>query len=325
MVRAATPNALLRQLERLIEVVLKVAAAAASSVWQVLVRVWPVVRDFVLAVWHVLNYHPVALFLQRWVLKPGWRVLSPLVLPALNAVLAVTLLRAAFAGSLLRHPLLLLAQLFCAASATLCAAVLSLHAFGRVMQLQSFDPLNSDRLCRVLFEASRALSVPYVVLRAIVMRLSEGRILRYVWFALSVIAEFASKDPLTSLFLAFFGNIGLLVLAYFTPVGSVVSAAFSWCWSVFVHVLRAIAMQFGAIHSGALADSTSSVGAVVCIMLSQTMIMFLVRRILDSQWPREVTAYGLPQDPNERNMLAEGMRDPRECGRCGFGPGSVAV
>jgi hypothetical protein len=320
MLRAVTPPSLLRTLRRTIGKILIAVGVACSSVWQLVVRVWPSVRDFVLFVWHLLNYHPVALFLQRWVLKPGWRVASPLVLPAANAVLAVTLFRAVLAGSLRDHPLLLFAQLFCALSATLCTAVLSMHAFWRLTELQSFDPLKSDFVCRLLFEISRVLSAPFLVLRWVVLRLSEGRVARLVYRILCGLVDFAARNPLPSLVLAFFGNGMVLLLAYFTPVGPFVTFVFGWCWSVLVSVLRSVAMQFGAIHSGALADSTSSVGAVVCIMLSQTMIMFLVRRILDSQWPREAAAYGFPQDPNERAMLAEGMRDPRQCGRCAFGP-----
>jgi hypothetical protein len=131
---------------------------------------------------------------------------------------------------------------------------------------------------------------------------------------------FGLEEPVTSLQLAFFGSVGVLLLAYFTPVGPFVTSSFASFWTVFAHGLRSFAMQFGAIGSGALADSTSSVGAVVVIMISQTLIMFLVLRILDSQSPQAAVLLGLPMDPVERAMLAEGMRDPRQCGRCAFGP-----
>jgi hypothetical protein len=127
-------------------------------------RLWPSVRQAVVRIWRLVNHHPAARWLQRWVLTPGWRV-SPLVLPAINATLAVTLFRAVLAGSLWHRPILLFAQLFCAASSALCAVVLSMHAYRRVANVPFFDPLANRLINRLLVEASRAVSAPVALSR----------------------------------------------------------------------------------------------------------------------------------------------------------------
>jgi hypothetical protein len=127
MLYAVVPRALLRALAPAMKAVQRFVSATYARVRRLLVRLWPFVRVVVLSAWLLVSHHPAAVFLERWVLTPSWRIASPLVLPAINAVLAVTLFRAVSTGSL-QHPILLLAQLFCAASSALCAVVLSMHA-----------------------------------------------------------------------------------------------------------------------------------------------------------------------------------------------------
>ncbi len=314
----ATPEVAWRAFSRLVKRVVQVLGAVATSVWLLLVKVWPKVRDFGLSVWNFMMYHPIAVFVQDWLIRPVWRTLSPLVVPALTVLLTVTLIQAVIVSGI-SNPVLAVCQLYCAAAAAVATVVLSMHAFSKLVRLASFDPLKPDWSAVVFVTISKVLSLPFVATRQIWHQLTQGRIARFIWTVCEATASFAARNPFVALVLVFFGNLFFLFLAYKTVVGTLVTSMSDFVWANFLSVLGFVSSQFGLLQSASLTESTGSVGAVFAIALSQTAVFFLVGRILSVTWPRSV----VPEQAGVSEMaaqLAEGMHDPRQCGRCGFGP-----
>ncbi len=287
-------------------------------VWPIVVNLWPHVKSFVIAAWRLCMYHPIAVLLQDWLIRPLWRTLSPLGVPALTAALSVTLIQTVIANGF-SNPVLAACQLYCAAASAVATVILAMHAFSKVARVASFDPLKSNRIAGLVFYSATLIGAPFLTVRWIAARLMSGRIQQFLQYLGDSMGSFAKDRPFATLAVAFFGNLTLLVFSFKTVMGTVITNLFDVVWINCLAALRHVAFQFLLLQSASRAQSAGSVGAVFAIALSQTVVFYLSRRFMRAVWGR--VAYVEEAAAREvAAQLAESMRDPRQCGRCGFGP-----
>lgn len=290
------------------ERITKALAAAASSCYLLLTRVWPYIRGFIVRLWVFLDQNPLSMMLKTYILFPLWRFLSPFAIPCVMGLFVLGFIDAILqtqplnsVGSASR----MAALLFCLASAVLTWFVLSLHAVGRVfVGQQDFDPLRFPLVCHIIRAASLVLRVPFTLARVIVEKLLEGRIMRFIARSWRAAIRFARDQPLAGLVVAVLANAVLLVLFFLT--GSMRATVTNALWRGAVAVVH----DFTVLHGASAPDS---IMAVVLVVGSQSCMWALAELVLFQVFPKR-------EDLAIANELAEGMGDPRQCARCAFGP-----
>jgi len=289
--------------------------AFATSVWLLLVKVWPVIQQGLQYIWALLT-SDLAMFIKRAILEPLWRKLSPLCLPMTTGAIAWLTARSILLKSLEEHsasPLHVSLQVFSVLAASMSTVVLSAHALGRVFYPGGFDVLRFVGFCAFISGVAWVLQLPFLAVRWVFFKVMQGRVLRFLLAGWAALLRLAAHHPVPALLLALPVNGLALWVAYATPVG----VAFSALWHLLQHMFFAFCGALGELSHSSLEHSADSTLAMAAVVLSQTMIFFLVKQILAAAWPRHI---GDDDTDETLDAIAAGLSDPRQCGRCAFGP-----
>lgn len=290
------------------------AEYVCSLAYNLIVRLWPKIKACIWAV--IVNRF------TRFVYdlcQPCWdrfhTCLMPLAMSAVaySCVEDVHMIISTHVLSI-DHVVLVLGKAFCGASAAVSTIILGWHGVSRVCRRRQPDPLKHAGFLGLLKISSFVISIPWRVVRAIAEKLFEyiiEPILRCVADCAERLARFASDFPVCTILLVLLVNVA--VIMKFAKAERLAEQFFS-----VVRTLAASALGLQtAVGNGTITDSGL---AIVLIAVVQIGAFSMVASILSSVrvLRNERTAETLGFE--ELNNLAAGMRDPRQCARCGFGP-----
>lgn len=303
------------------------AGRAASCFHRLLTgRLWSAISKLF---WRLLE-NPWVVELQSRFFGPLWRLLSPWLLPVATATITTSSCRAAaesavtFSASLSPDSATtLLGQAVCGVAAVVSTVILALHAASRLCGLvgrQLLGPLDSQPVAEGLLRLAAGLALPWKMSKR-AWRFAVNALSMFLSGPVATTIDFAVLHPLLALpvllftsglwyYLCFASQHGLLfVAAAASAFGGAVQATFGGAFGGF------IVLQQGSFEQ--IADSTLVVGlcavAQVGTFAMAESILFSVRAVRGRSNNNEL-------DSEELNTLANAMRDPRQCGRCAFGP-----
>ena len=297
------------------------ARYVASSVYAALEYLWPRLRDFVKAILQL----PLLVGLYRRIVVPVWEALTPWAVPAALVAVAVSCglgivgdVRAALAARPAAPDpgvvTLALARLYCGSAAAVAAVVLISHAATRLCRREQPDPLRCAPLAGSLRVASKTLSLPWLLLRRTVsvMRRFLGPVLDALFKVLEFLWRFAFEMPLLSIPCVIVANV--LVIRSLPSI----SAALAPSLAVLASVAGAVQGVGEAAAGGTATDSRLALALIIVVQMAAHAT---VAGVLDAvRQVRTAAARGHVLGLEELNALAAAMTDPRQCGRCGFGP-----
>jgi len=290
--------------------------SVCSFAYLVVTRLWP---PFVMFVWRILS-SPLMVGVHRILLMPCWRVISPIVLPAVTLATAVTATKAVWetATATTDRPLewsdvaLASAQGFCATTSIMATLVLMVHAVG-------WNWVSSASFLACV----RVVACPC----ALVQRMCSGRISRWIWRSICCIADalgtFAIEMPVLSIPVTLLFGGGLFYTLYLSPPSPSDSPSSfflaSWLPSyaslVFAHVMSTLTSLRETPLAQLLSDSAFAVVFVAGVQSATYRVC--ASNILEPAM-RSSRYASLP--PQELQELADAMPSPRRCAHCWFGP-----
>lgn len=293
------------------------------------------------------------------IVRPLWLLLSPIVLPIGTALIALSTaqaVRESVRGGLeltLHESVLLAGQCLCVASASLTSAILLMHAVARAFNTQ-IDPLRFGVVKRGLGMLATLIGLPWAMLRmarAIGRRLL-GRLVVFSGRLVTRLLNMAVESPLFTIVAVLGLNIALIRSMYFSPLGDMVVDALYFVPRVAFMLLQQAAETMATVRDKPISHAADSTMIIVLVAGSQVMIFNAIRGMLrslpspppPSPAPGSGTATGAgagtgagtgtaaatttassssnlaSMTVEELNAIADLMTDPRQCGRCGFGP-----
>lgn len=321
---AITPRRLWRAIQMCLMRASKIARAAFSFVYWTILRIWPKVQAFV---WNVLE-HPVMVRIHRLIIAPCWQVMSPLFLPLATVALSYSCLvslqkdikSGCFADSF-DSVLLSLGRVFCGATAILSSVILTMHAASRIQRREQPDPLKRLKVVHGLSMCSDAISCPWGVsrglLRQVFLVASQLGVPALRCF-LDLVA-FSVRAPLVTIPCVLFFNVVVirsLSLATGTLAVMLETAASHGSFWADLLARAVLELQRQTVSH----DVTDSTFAMLLVTVTQIGTYANVSGVLGAVRALRSNRTGDLLGIEELNELAAAMHDPRQCGRCGFGP-----
>eukprot|EP00439_Symbiodinium_sp_Y106_P075463 s923_g14.t6 len=275
----------------------------------------------VLHVLQVVLQLPPLIWLYEAIVFPSWQILSPLFLPVATGSIAFASFRSLVT---LLNPdpapvdaARMLGQFFCGCSAALSSCCLILNYAYRIWpRREQPDPLRRPWLLKALMYPAGLVAVPVRAVR-ILWRLFMNRLLRPVLVVfmdcIGHLLQFAVKCPIVSIPAVICFNV-VLIRSTSTSGTILYVLAQSSPWAS--KLLRSLA-KFQALVAEGATDSTFALALIGVVQATSFAIIdgiLSVLRVIRSPSTGQVLSL---EDLNE---VAAAMEDPRQCGRCGFGP-----
>lgn len=322
---AVTPQTFWRQMASFIEKLGVLAARAVSFVYGIISYLAPLMQDFV---WKILE-HPMMVRINRLLIAPCWQVVSPLLLPLATSNIFFSCglsvwnsWNKGIASTHIEGGALFLGQAFIVSTAGLSTLVLAVHATSRMHRRQQPDPLQNHALARCLALSSKVSSFPVrwirEVLRFLVMRVLPP-VLNRIWSCWVPLFKCAIHYPVLSIPAVLLANVAILrslssasgVLSRLVRETAQQSGALSSLLARYILSLQAAAQE------GVATDSTAAVIFIAVIEVFAYAVVYSMAETL-SIIVHERTGDAFSVE--DLNDLACAMDDPRQCGRCAFGP-----
>eukprot|EP00439_Symbiodinium_sp_Y106_P075405 s923_g14.t4 len=275
----------------------------------------------VLHVLQVVLQLPPLIWLYEAIVFPSWQILSPLFLPVATGSIAFASFRSLVT---LLNPdpapvdaARMLGQFFCGCSAALSSCCLILNYAYRIWpRREQPDPLRRPWLLKALMYPAGLVAVPVRAVR-ILWRLFMNRLLRPVLVVfmdcIGHLLQFAVKCPIVSIPAVICFNV-VLIRSTSTSGTILYVLAQSSPWAS--KLLRSLA-KFQALVAEGATDSTFALALIGVVQATSFAIIdgiLSVLRVIRSPSTGQVLSL------EELNEVAAAMEDPRQCGRCGFGP-----
>ncbi|CAE7486764.1 unnamed protein product [Symbiodinium natans] len=311
-----TPRSFWKMMAKVLREAAKLASAVASSVYAVVTWVWP---RILLALQRILQLPPLV-WLYEAIVYPSWQILSPLFLPLATAGIAFASFRSL--AALTPEPaaadiIRMLGQAFCGCSAALSSLCLLVNFTCRLWpRHEQPDPLRRSWFLKAFMYPASLVAVPVRAVR-LVWHLLMYRVLQPILatFANCVghLLKFAVKCPILSIPAVIGFNVVLIrststsgailhVLAQSSPVAS------------------GLLHSFQTLQAAVVEGATDSTLALVLIGLVQAASFAIIDGVLSVLRVVRSPRTGVVLSLEELNEVAAAMDDPRQCGRCGFGP-----
>ena len=283
------------------------------------------------------------------VIEPLWRFASPWTLPVALAIMSRSCANEAHSNLKLVASTALVssALAWCAGTAALSSIVLALDAGGRLLRggSDAANPLlHWAPLATALTAVARVAAWPASLLHAFIERVVVPYVVPFARrigrFALKILEKvvspvleaiwkFAEKYPLVAMPLVLAFNVGLLysfstggpmaaaLLATLRVCTSVVLApafvAGGWFWA---SMLALSSLRDAA--GGGLSDATFALSLLLAVQVGAWKLVAKRLRFLTSML---LNFTGGPiMSIDDLRVVAGVLRDPRQCGQCGFGP-----
>lgn len=321
LVFVVTPKSFWQLIGKCLEKAAELAKYVFSSVYIALAYIWPRIQEVLCAILQ----HPLLVGVYRMIVVPMWEFLSPWLLPfAMLAVVyscCLTLMEIGMHKHLASSPdgiLSGISRLFGAATAAVSFLILVLHAAMRTCRREQPDPLECSLLASLLAAWSRVISFPWWLMCKLwepICRYIMLPLFEVVVAVLSCLGRFACGMPLLSILCVLLFNF--LLLKYLPQgLGSVLEHCSQLLWPIKA-MSRAVLDMQAALAAGSATDSAL---AIVFIMAVQIGAYYAVACVLEAARAVRGERTGHVLSLEELNDLAVTMGDPRQCGRCGFGP-----
>lgn len=317
LVFGLTPQSFWRTMARILRKASKVAIAVGSSVYAVVTWLFPKLLHVLQAVLQL----PPLVWLYEAIVFPLWQILSPLFLPVATGGIAFASFRSL--GTLLNpdpaavDAARMLGQFFCGCSAALSSCCLILNYGYRIWpRREQPDPLRHPWLLKAFMYPAGLVAVPVRALR-LLWRLFMNRLLQPVLAVfvncIGHLLQFAVNCPIVSIPAVICFNV---VLIRSTSTSGTILHVLAQSSPLASSLLRSLAKLQAVVAEGA----TDSIFALVLIGVVQATSFSIIDGILSVLRVIRSPSTGQVLSLEELNEVAAAMDDPRQCGRCGFGP-----
>eukprot|EP00927_Polykrikos_kofoidii_P078645 TRINITY_DN75452_c0_g1_i1.p1 TRINITY_DN75452_c0_g1~~TRINITY_DN75452_c0_g1_i1.p1 ORF type:complete len:785 (+),score=77.67 TRINITY_DN75452_c0_g1_i1:200-2554(+) len=304
-------------------------SAAFAVVYLMLSTVLPKIYD---AIWACLMSPPL-LGLYAYVVEPLWCRLAGAPLPIATSLVALSCANAArqhlAAGWSPLNFSRAAGLIFVGSAAAMSSLVLGFDSAGRLLGLDRLNPLRFAPVAKGISGCAYLITVPWFVFRAVCKLLWKvlGPVLEKVFFpclrlvceALHACVHLAFKAPLLSVPCVLIVNFFLLtkVFAKDSPFARMLES----CFSPVVSAAAWTFQRFLGIKDLNLSSDSDDVTFALVLLASIQVASFLaVHGHIQMACASQHASTGTTLSIEDLNGLAEGMRDPRCCGCCGFGP-----
>eukprot|EP00927_Polykrikos_kofoidii_P032471 TRINITY_DN27655_c0_g1_i1.p1 TRINITY_DN27655_c0_g1~~TRINITY_DN27655_c0_g1_i1.p1 ORF type:complete len:777 (-),score=65.26 TRINITY_DN27655_c0_g1_i1:237-2567(-) len=320
---AITPRKFWSFSDRFLRAAAEFTSALFSFVYLSVQFAWPQVKSVIVSSFQL----PLMSALHRCIVAPFWRCVTPCVLPAVSSAIAASSVWKAFscADASVNAWLLILGHAYCGAAAALSSFILLVHAVHRIGGTDQIDPLYHYNAVLALSSVARSLSFPCGLVTTVI-RAGLSLLLRHGLEYFGRCLRFAVCRPVVSILAVMMANVALLkaVQASSRWLAGLLSvdASSSGLLSGFSAAIQHVQEFTQHIQEFSWTDPTSdSTFALLMVAVSQMVTYRLVGEHLRLvQLLRRPDTTGEYMQAQELNSLAETMDDPRQCGRCAFGP-----
>eukprot|EP00928_Gymnodinium_smaydae_P005628 TRINITY_DN11910_c0_g7_i1.p1 TRINITY_DN11910_c0_g7~~TRINITY_DN11910_c0_g7_i1.p1 ORF type:complete len:813 (-),score=50.79 TRINITY_DN11910_c0_g7_i1:238-2583(-) len=312
MVYALTPRAFWEMISLVLRKVAEGVSYFLSSMYAVIAYVWPKITVCVRAVLH----HPILVGTYRYLILPIWERASPWFLPLAMFWVMCSCSLWAFHVYARHDPVIsVIGHCFLLAAPALSFIILTLHTFCRQCQREQPDPLRWTCFLMLIWSTSAVVACPWRMFSSacrVVWRYILWPVLEVFGRSVFRLGEFAWKFPCLSIPCVLVANI--LLIVYVPGIASTIFTPVLTAASV---VVQKLAEVVDAVKTDRVGDSAV---AILLIALVQVGAYVGTANILDTLRVVRSERTGDVLSIEELNDIAVTMDDPRQCGRCAFGP-----